>query len=260
MKQIAPSILCALLLQIQPVMAETCVGPAMDRAFPGATSVETRHVDVPSPNFPGLWQEGFIFGYFYQIFANDEAVLAESKSAPDWSIAITCVDEVCHRDVAGTPNEGTANIADLLASCLRDPNLSTEAVEQKLSLSERAVNTEGQTHALTQPLLASSVEDKPEAIEQEAAANEAAENEAVQPQGKDIEIAAAEPCGLAALPEGTPGITVQRLLTLAGANPGPIDGIIGGMTRAAISEVLGEPQETLDLPQVISELNALLCR
>ncbi|MBU2937627.1 MULTISPECIES: peptidoglycan-binding domain-containing protein [Pacificibacter] len=232
----------------------------MDRAFPGATSVETRHVDVPSPNFPGLWQEGFIFGYFYQIFANDEAVLAESKSEPDWSIAITCVDEVCHRNVAGNPNEGTINIADLLASCLRDPNLSAEAVEQKLSLSERAVNTEGQTHALTQPLAISDVEDESEAIEQQDTEQEATEIEAVRPQGEDIEKAVTDPCGLAAIPEGTPGFTVQRLLTLAGADPGPIDGIIGGMTRAAISEVLGEPQETLDLSKVIVELNALLCR
>lgn len=254
MKLIATSTLFALLLQIQPVTAETCVGPAMDRGFPGATAVETRHVDVPSPQFPGLWQEGFIFGYFYQIFANDEAVLAETKSEPDWSIAITCTDEVCHRDVAGAPNEGTANIADLVEACLRDPNLSAEAVEQKLSISEQAASTEGQPHALTQPLAASDVEDKPESIE------EATENETVAHQVEETENAVAEPCGLAAIPEGTPGLTVQRLLVLAGAEPGPMDGVPGRMTRAAISEVLGGDQDASDLSEVIVELDAFLCR
>lgn len=218
-------------------------------------AVETRHVDVPSPNFPGLWQEGFILGYFYQIFANDEAVLAQAKSEPDWSISITCMDEICHRVIVGRPDEGTANIADLLASCLRDPNLSTEAIEKELSLSEQATSKEGQTHALTQPLLASGAEGNSEAVEQEAG-----ENNTALTHAEDIEIATTPPCGLAVIPEGTPGLTVQRLLVLAGADPGPIDGIPGRMTRAALREVLGKSQSVLSLRKMIFELDALLCR
>lgn len=255
MKQIVTLSLFALFSQIQPLIAETCVGPALDRAFPGAVAVETRHVDVPSPNFPGLWQEGFILGYFYQIFANNEAVLAEAKSKPDWSISIKCMDEACHRGVVGRPDQGTANIVDLLASCLRDPNLSTEAVEQKLSLSEQAKSNEGQTHALTQPILASGADVNSEAIEQKAR-----ENDSAIAQVEETENVAAAACGLAAIPEGTPGFTVQRLLVLAGADPGPIDGVPGRMTRTAISEVLNEVQGDLDLPKVVFELDALLCR
>jgi hypothetical protein len=242
-------VLCVL---ASPTVALTCVGAAFDTPFPRAVAVETRHVDVPSPRFPGVWQEGFIHGYFYQIFANDEAVLAERKSDADWSISISCQTESCEQDVSGRPPEGVGTLADLLAACLTDPTLSAEIIDQKLAASKEAENDEGQTHALTQSLASPAPETNPEETTPETQNDEAT--------GATPEEADRVPCGLAVIPEGTQGQNLQRLLVLAGANPGRIDGIVGKRTRRAIAEILGPPQGIIDIPSTISELDTLLCQ
>ncbi|WP_197087250.1 hypothetical protein [Pseudorhodobacter wandonensis] len=67
------------------------------------------------------------------------------------------------------------------------------------------------------------------------------------------------PCGLNAIPEGAEGITVQRLLLLGGADPGPIDGFPGKRTRTAIVELLGEKAADMPIPATIIALDQLLC-
>lgn len=255
MKHTVALILFALCVCASPGFAQTCVGAAFDKPFPRAVAVETRHVDVPSPRFPGVWQEGFIHGYFYQIFANGEAVLAEGKSDADWEISISCGDENCLQDISGRPPEGVDNITELLVLCLKKSNLSDDVVEQKLAVSKEATNNDGQIHALTQPLMSSETGGNPEVVR-----HEAYDNDGVIALAEATDEAVAIPCGLAAIPEGTQGQTLQRLLVLAGAKPGPIDGIVGKSTRRAITDVLGTPQSIVDVPNTISELHSFLCQ
>ncbi|WP_417250657.1 peptidoglycan-binding domain-containing protein [Celeribacter sp.] len=193
--------------------------------------METRHADVPSSRFPGMWQEGVLSGYFYQIFANHEATLSDGPPEPDWSIFISCGDDICQQDVFGRIPEGADTVAGLLERCLTDPRLSGEAVDQALAGPEIDVVAD--------------------------AAEGGGEADAVTDSA--IEVVDAPPCGLATLPEGTQGQDLQRLLVLAGADPGWIDGIVGPRTRSAIAEVLGPINGPLDIERTIAELDALLC-
>lgn len=68
------------------------------------------------------------------------------------------------------------------------------------------------------------------------------------------------PCGLATLPEGErPVLTLQRLLLLAAANPGPLDGIPGRRTRRALVQVLGTEATNLPVGDAIAALDEKLC-
>ncbi|WP_299031624.1 peptidoglycan-binding domain-containing protein [uncultured Sulfitobacter sp.] len=185
--------------------AEPCVLATFDKPLEWATSVVTRHADVPSPQFPGLWQEGVLDGYFYTVFANGEGTVASAQSRPDWKIRISCPAEEasCGFAAEGTPPETANRVADVVAQCLKG-----EA---------------------------------------------APEDQAVPPEP-------AAPCGLATLEGGSNGKLLQRLLIIAGADPGPVDGFVGNDTRKALSEVLGTSAATLETTQALAALDAFLCK
>lgn len=210
--------------------------------MPGATNVVTRRVDVPSPQFPGLWQEGVIGGYYYKLFANGEGVLQAAPDTPDWAINIIC-DEVantCEKVPEGTPAPPEAlAIVDRLERCFVAPETAQEIPPP--------------------PVVA-----PPEPL---AVGLPTAAEPALEPTPPVVEaIPAPEPapplvpCGLNAIPAGAEGITLQRLLVLGGANPGPIDGFPGKRTRTAIIELLGETGADMPVPAAIVALDQLLCK
>lgn len=207
--------------------AETCVSATLDRPFPGASEVETRYADIPSPRFPGIWQEGRINGYFYRIWSNEEAVLQPGPRDPAWTISVICdtPDAPCREDREGTPPPEASDIAKALALCLTDLGFA------------------GDTGA-------SAPEPTP-APTAEAPATETGEppNQAPDPG----------PCGLAKVENGPSGLTLQRLLVEAGADPGPLDGLPGELTRRALVEVIGASAEGLTEAEAITALDRALC-
>jgi hypothetical protein len=66
-------------------------------------------------------------------------------------------------------------------------------------------------------------------------------------------------CGLQAVPDGPPVLTLQRLLWLAGQNPGPPDGIMGRQTRRALVALLGPGAEDLPTDEAIRQVDLELC-
>jgi hypothetical protein len=68
-----------------------------------------------------------------------------------------------------------------------------------------------------------------------------------------------DPCGLALIAEFSDVFALQELLRLAGANPGPVDGIMGSQTREALADVLGEEKSEFAVTDAIKQLDALLC-
>ncbi len=69
-----------------------------------------------------------------------------------------------------------------------------------------------------------------------------------------------EPCGLAKVAQSDqPELLLQRLLVVAGSNPGPVDGIDGPRTRAALVAVIGAEGEDLDAQDAVQRLNQSLC-
>lgn len=192
--------------------------------MPGATNVVTRQVDVPSPQFPGLWQEGVIAGYFYMLFANGEGVLQSARDAPDWAITFTCDEATKTCETVQERNEAPADAA---------------AIKERLERCFIAPETAGEPIASAAP---------PQILE------------ALAPDTLPVKTEAPpSPCGLGAVPEGPQGKTLQRLVVLGGADPGPIDGFLGKRTQAAIVELLGQKAQTMPIPEAIIALDQLLC-
>jgi hypothetical protein len=200
--------------------------------------VVTRHVDIPSPQFPGLWQEGVIGGYFYTLFANGEGVLQAAPYEPGWAINIICNEtaKTCERMPEGLPAPADAlAIVDLLERCFIAPETAQDIVQPAVVTSPEPV-VEPVSKPVPTPVAGATPEPTTESP------------------------APSIPCGLNAIPEGAEGITIQRLLLLGGADPGPIDGFPGNRTRTAIIELLGEKAADMPIPAAIVALDQLLCR
>lgn len=210
--------------------AETCVGAGFDQLFPGATAVVTRQADVPTPQFPGLWQEGLIGGYFYELYANGEASLKADPAGEAWQITVDCKEGACAQTVQGTPPDGASQIAAQLGQCLVSPVVT--------------------------PIPADPV---PAEASAEAAPVVAEAPAEVQPTPVPPPEEAKPPCGLATLPAADPGTTLQLLLVAAGADPGPIDGMPGQNTMNALASILGQGAKAMAIDAAISALDAHLC-
>lgn len=231
MTRLVASFLLAMSGIVSSAGAETCVSDTFDRPYPGATEVATRHVDVPSSRFPAIWQEGRIDGFYYRVWSHEDAVLQSDRTAPEWAILVTCKagETQCRRMVEGTAPAGAVRVADELASCLTNPAFA------------------GRLPEATEDFSAPNVE-------------EATQDDTPEPDETDVPPDDPASCGLADLPEGPPGLTLQRLLVKAGADPGPLDGIAGRKTYRALAEVLGEtlaPQ--LREAEAIEALDKALC-
>ena len=239
MRQLIQVFVLAACVPIVPAYAATCVGPLFDQAFPEATAVEMRYVDVPSPAFPGLWQEGIVDGYFYQIFANREAIIKERRVDPTWTITISCQEGSCMRAVTGFPAHRAQRLSDAFEICLLDGDMTVALAPPKSEESEPTIE-------MSLPPTPSTKKPAPEIEDIERIS--------------DLDVPEKEPCGLAMLADGGAGITLQRLLVLAGGDPGPIDGLPGKLTRGAMIDILGAESAELGTQSAILQLNALLCR
>ena len=120
MRRVCFALPFALMCTAQLTQAEPCVSATFDKPLEGASSVITRQVDVPSPQFPGLWQEGILNGYFYAIYANGEAEVKAARSAQDWTLKVSCqsAEDGCERSQTGTPPEDAIATLEVLQQCL----------------------------------------------------------------------------------------------------------------------------------------------
>lgn len=218
--------------------SETCVSDTFDRPLPDATTVETRHADVPSPRFPGIWQEGQVDGFFYRIWSNEVAVLQSNRRSPLWTISVTCdgTDKACSQTVDGVPTPEALQTAGRLGKCLTDASFSGKIIE-----------TQSAQEAL--------VPEEPVAPDVTTSALPAIDAPVAPPS----DVTDPPPCGLASLPDGETGITLQRLLVAAGADPGPLDGLVGQRTYRALADVLGEDAAQLAQSDAIQALDQFLC-
>lgn len=192
-------------------MAEPCVSSTFDVPIPSAVDVVTRHADVPSPKFPGLWQEGSLDGYFYALYANGEGILKSARETSEWDIRVVCeADEGdCSIKTNGVPPEDAQGVVDILTLCL-------------------------QGQPLTSPEIPTPEPETPEPQE-------------------------VIPCGLATIPEGPAGLSLQRLLVIAGQDPGPVDGLIGRNTRNALAAILGAEAYEMEVSEAVSALDRWMC-
>ncbi|WP_163850800.1 peptidoglycan-binding domain-containing protein [Pseudooceanicola aestuarii] len=245
----ALTLAAGLLIGVQ-AQAAPCVGANFQRPLPGATGVETRFVDVPSPRFPGLWQEGRIEGHPYVIYANGEASLQEGRAEPRWSIFVLCDLDAgsCTQTAEGSPPAPAVTIATMLGQCFVAPEQVVAAPVRAPDRVVIAPPSDG--WALTPPPDPVFAPQDPGALAEAAGSLGAANAAAVEPTA---------PCGLQTVPEGEPGITLQLLLVEAGVDPGPIDGFPGRRTRAALAEVLGAEAARMEIAAATTALSEHLC-
>ncbi|WP_243266623.1 hypothetical protein [Sulfitobacter sp. DSM 110093] len=204
-------------------MADTapCVSSTFDTPFPSAIDVVTRHADVPSPQFPGLWQEGTIRGFLYAMYANGEGYLKPSRERAGWEITFACPDQAqeCATNTNGSPPAEAFAITNRLTSCLRGEVLTVSEPEPEPPQAAPAIDN-------TDP-----------------------EPEAESPS----------PCSAEEIQGETEGMTLQMLLVEAGADPGPIDGFVGNKTRRALNEVLDSAADEMPLTNAIRAVRSALC-
>lgn len=201
--------------------AQPCVSSTFDTPMPGATNVISTVTDVPSVQFPAFWQQGDIEGFRYRLFSNGEGVIAPATADPSWRIEITCdVADSCSLSPIGSPPAEAITIADIVGQCLIRSDI--EASDFKI-----------EPTPTIEPAVAVVVVDEPPIVE--------------------------PPCGIETVTETNEVAALQRLLVIAGANPGAIDGLLGPNTFQALASYVDDPSWDISVPAAIATVDAAIC-
>lgn len=203
-----------------PSLAEPpCVGDLVNTPFPGAVDVVRRSVDVASARVAGLWQEGRIEGFAYQVFSNRTGMIADDLVRPNWRIEVFCdaPDSTCRQDAMGSPPDEATAVAESLALCMiGEPLEASDLIVPELALEAIAPSSIGE----------------PEAAE--------APEEALPDIAATIVQTMLPSCGTP-IPtdENEQVLQLQTILQQIGFDPGPVDGLLGPLTIAAVIEAIG---------------------
>lgn len=200
-------------------VADPCVGATFDRPLEGAINVTSYVSDVPSARFPAFWQEGILDGFRYKILASADGTLRPADPVQEWTIAISC------------------DVSTLTCTLTNDGTPPPDAVAA--------------SNAIGQCLLGVEVEEIVPEPEPEIAPKDDA------PIAPQTPVATA--CGSASVSEATDVATLQRLLAMAGEDPGPADGFLGPKTFAAMEVFVEGANWDTSVPDVIALLDARLC-
>lgn len=214
-----------------PALAEPlCVGALVNTPFPGAVDVVRRSVDVASARVAGLWQEGRIDGFGYQVFSNRTGRIADDLIRPNWQIEVFCdtADRTCRQDITGSvPDEATA-VANRVALCL------IGATMEDLTIPEPDIVEEAITPG---PI------DEPEAVE--ALEQAIPDFEVPIVETVVVEVPVVETVVIPSCQRPIPNNEneqvrqLQTILQQIGLDPGPVDGLLGPLTVAAMVEAIG---------------------
>lgn len=204
-------------------LADPCVTDTFDSPLDGATDVTAYVSDVPSAQFPAFWQEGTLEGYRYRMFASAEATLRPSIAGQDWVISITCnvSAQVCSFVNQGTPPADAAAVSNVIGQCL--------------------LGVEAEKNVPTAPPQVTAELDQTPVAEQ------------------SVQVPDPATCGSASVTEATDVATMQRLLVMAGEDPGPVDGFLGPKSFAAMEVFVQGANWGTPIPEVIAALDASLC-
>ena len=218
-RSIIPFVLVA---AASPVLGQACVSSTFDRLVPGAQNVVSHISDVPSVQFPAFWQEGTLDMYRYRIFSNGDGVVTSAERNAEWRIAFSCAKnaESCTYETKGTPPETTDGVSKRLGACLLGRDMASAP----------------------KPADDSMVLEVPDGLA------------TLEAQGDGVVA-----CGRALADELTEAATLQRLLKMAGADPGPIDGFLGPKSFAAMDVFVEDAGWGTSISNTIELLDKHLC-
>ena len=211
-----------LFLLAAPATAEPCVSATFDSPFPDATGVEAFVADVPSARFPAFWQTGFVDGFRYRLFSNNEGDIQPSDPNQNWAITFACsgVRQTCDMTVDGDAPSDAREIAEALGQCMLGREISDNAPAPPTA--------------------------------------EVAATETVEALPANV-VPSETACGTAVVTEATDIATLQRLLILLGEDPGPVDGFLGPATFAAMEAFVEDANWDTSIMDVIALLDNLHC-
>ncbi|APX24097.1 MAG: hypothetical protein CML50_12880 [Rhodobacteraceae bacterium] len=224
-----------------------CVGSGFDLPLPGASAVERRSADVPSARYAGIWQEGRVAGYVYQLSSDLSAMLAPTRNAPDWQITVMCdaTEDRCDQTRVGAVPDAALPVADMLGQCLLGRDVSAPAAQggAMLGLPPDA-----------------GVTDTDRIVDSNAALATGAGAEGARGGGSGVSPERAQQCAeAAAMGTAAPVQALQTLLAAGGFDPGPADGVMGARTRSAMVEALGPSADDLSARNAFAALSGRLC-
>jgi hypothetical protein len=213
-------ILFGVVMYGRETLANPCISSSFDVPLPGAVDVIVSYADVPSPLFPGVWQEGVINGLPYAIYSNGEGYLKPSLSSEDWHMSFSCGRDSCTTTLVGSPPKEAVEQLEELTSCVLGKAPARKDISGRKSIASY--------ESINEPIEEASTEDQ--------------ENCPLNDDRRDVD-----------------GFQLQRLLVEAGSDPGPIDGTVGKLTRKALIEVLGSSAAEMNLGQAINALRKINC-
>ncbi len=271
-----------------PALAEPmCVGAGVYIPVPGATDVERGSADVASARFAGLWQEGRINGVVYRVYANRIGVVADDLISPTWRIEVFCdtINGECRQVVTGDPSEAASLVADGLALCMTGAPLEASDFMPEVApepLGPISADTGGEPSISSEP--AAPVEpsvltdpagppepavlvEPPVPVEPPAPAEPSEPPQPLAPVEQETDetepptITSEIPSCDTPLPsdENEQVREAQTILFQIGVDPGPIDGLIGPLTIAALVESLGQGAAGLTPLAALSALREAHC-
>jgi hypothetical protein len=219
MKPIASACVATLCASASVAVAEPCVSATFERPLPNATRVVTHVSDVPSAQFPVFWQEGILEGFRFKILASREGTVRPIDNREDWVVSITC------------------HSSDLTCelSMKGAPPQTAVTVANKIGQCLVGAQLDGETTGPPPPG-ASALETLSGTSQTERPT-----------------------CGSAAIDEVSDIAIMQRLLIMAGEDPGPVDGVLGALTFSAMEAFAAGVDRNTSISDVIALLDARLC-
>lgn len=202
--------------------AEPCVSTTFDRAVPGAQNTSSFVSDVPSAQFPAFWQTGMLNGYKYRIYATFEGSVRPTDRLQDWEISLSCdiAGQICTTVSVGAAPDDAVATAEKIGQCLLGK-------KDQASVPEPSYVAPPQETALEQ----SDSEPTP----------------------------APTACGADLVDEATDIAILQRLLTMAGHDPGPVDGLLGPKSFGALDAFVPDAGWGTSIPEAIALVDQHLC-
>ncbi|WP_172327289.1 peptidoglycan-binding protein [Mangrovicoccus sp. HB161399] len=221
-----------------------CVGAAFDRPLPGAVNAVQRFRDVPTARYPGLWQEGRIAGFVYQLSSDLTAIVAPGFDLADWRLVVLCNAAAgsCEQRPAGPVPPAAKPVADMLGRCLLGEDvtgteLASDDPQAPIGLPPGAGVTDAGRILDSSAGLATAAGAR---VEEGGAASGTCAADAVAAGGTEVQ-------------------TLQRLLLFAGYDPGPADGMMGARTRRALQQALGADAAQMAPAEAAAALRGSLC-
>lgn len=286
----------AILMSLLPGLAaaaDLCPPAGPDLPLPGGAEITFHQADVSTAGFPGQWQQG-VYGpekFPYRLFQNGSGAVAKNQRLRGWHVDFTCdmAARACTYASTDFPPASAVKAAKAIGDCLiatppkpPAPQAEQPATPPEAQAAKPAAPQSPKPQAIpaaapqapkppapqapNPPAPTGTQAPRPDAAQAPGAAKPAAPGSGAPArtagavaQDASKPGASQAACWIDQLPKEPAPARLQRLLLLAGFDPGRIDGKPGQHTRAALRAALGPKADPRAVDANIGRLRWMLC-